>query len=249
MNGERLIVNERFCGPPGTGNGGYVAGLLARPLGARVEVMLRRPTPIGAQLSLRPSSDGWHIETEDDRVLLAEGRPVESRPPSLVPPAAPDFEQAVRASESLPAHPFPRCFVCGPDRAEGDGLRIFAGPLRPGRYDVVAAPWVPDASLCSDGELVDTPFLWSALDCPGAMVAMEDQTRPILLARMTAELPGRVRRGERCVVVGWRIARDGRKHTTGTALYGEDGTLRGASEQLWIEPRKSEATRRDTVSA
>lgn len=242
MDGERLIVNERFCGPPGTGNGGYVAGLLARALGARVEVMLRRPTPIGAPLALRPVGDGWQIETEDERVLLAQGRSVESwRISRLAPIPAPDFEQAVRARQELPAHPFPHCFVCGPDRDEGDGLRIFAGPLVRGRYDVVAAPWIPDASLCPDGEFVDTPFLWSALDCPGAMVAMEDQPRPILLARMTAELPGRVRRDERCVVVGWRIACDGRKHTTGTALYGADGTLRGASEQLWIEPRKVEA--------
>ena len=26
-------------------------------------------------------------------------------------------------------HPFPRCFACGPDRDEGDGLRIFPGPV------------------------------------------------------------------------------------------------------------------------
>ena len=30
-------------------------------------------------------------------------------------------------------HPFPGCFVCGPDRAEGDGLRLFPGGLGPGR--------------------------------------------------------------------------------------------------------------------
>jgi hypothetical protein len=102
---------------------------------------------------------------------------------------------------------------------------------------VVAAPWIPDASLCSDEEHVDTPFVWSALDCPGAIVAMADRPRPILLARITGDVSGRVGRGERCVVVGWRIGGEGRKHTCGTALYGADGTLRGASEQLWIEPR------------
>jgi hypothetical protein len=240
---ERVIVNERFCGPPGAGNGGYVAGLVAKPLGARAEVALRRPTPLGASLSLRPEGDGWRLETEPEGALLVEGRPVEQVLTLLTPPPAPDFEQAVHASETPPAHPFPRCFVCGPDRAEGDGLRIFPGRLQRGRWDVVAAPWIPDASLCSDGDHVDTPFLWSALDCPGAMVAMADEPRPMLLARMTAELPGRVRRGERCVVVGWRIAREGRKHTCATALYGADGTLRGASEQLWIEPRQVERPR------
>jgi hypothetical protein len=29
-------------------------------------------------------------------------------------------------------HPFPTCFTCGPDRAPGDGLRIFPGPLSHG---------------------------------------------------------------------------------------------------------------------
>jgi hypothetical protein len=58
---------------------------------------------------------------------------------------------------------------------------------------------------------------------------------------MRAQLSGRVRRGERCVVLAWRLAREGRKHGCATALYGEDGTLRAASEQLWIEPRGAAA--------
>ena len=26
-------------------------------------------------------------------------------------------------------HRYPTCFVCGPERAQGDGLRIFTGPV------------------------------------------------------------------------------------------------------------------------
>lgn len=237
---ERVMVDERFCGPPGTGNGGYVAGLVAGRVGARADVALRRPTPLATPLRLRSESGGWLLETEAEGELLVAGQAAPPVLPRLCPPPAPRFEEALEASESVPAHPFPRCFVCGPARVEGDGLRIFAAPLAQ-REGVVAAPWIPDASLCTDGVQVDAPFLWSALDCPGAMVAMAERPRPMLLARMTAELSGRVRSGERCVVVGWAIARDGRKHTSGTALYGEDGTLRGASEQLWIEPRGAAA--------
>ena len=233
---ERVMVNERFCGPPGTGNGGYVAGLVAERLGARADVALRRPTPMSTPLRLRRGSGGWLLETEAEGELLVAGEAAAPVLPRLCPPPAPRFEEALEASESLPEHPFPHCFVCGPARVEGDGLRIFAAPLAR-RDGVVAAPWIPDASLCADGVHVDAPFLWSALDCPGALVAMAERPRPMLLARMTGELSGRVRSGERCVVVGWEIARDGRKHISGTALYGEDGTLRGASEQLWIEPR------------
>jgi len=46
-------------------------------------------------------------------------------------------------------HPYPTCFVCGPGRAAGDGMRVFPGPLS-GR-DIYAAPWQPDGSLL-DGD-------------------------------------------------------------------------------------------------
>ena len=53
-------------------------------------------------------------------------------------------------------------------------------------------------------------------------------------------MTGRIERlpeeGERCVVAGWPIERDGRKLHAGTALYGEDGEVLALSRQLWIEP-------------
>ena len=40
--------------------------------------------------------------------------------------------------------------MCGPDRAEGDGLRVFPGPVA-GR-GLWAAPWTPDPSVAgADG--------------------------------------------------------------------------------------------------
>jgi hypothetical protein len=240
MDGERLVVSERFCGPPGAGNGGYVAGLVARRLGGRAEVTLRRPTPVEAPLSLCRGEDGWRLESAGDGAVLVEGREAEPVLARMAIPPVPDFEAAQAASRRAPArHPFPHCFVCGPARQTGDGLRIFAGPLSGEHAGVVAGTWMPDASLAAaDAQgRVETPFVWSALDCPGAMVVIAESPRPLLLARMVGEVAGSVRVGERCVVVGWRIAQEGRKHWSGTALYGEDGALRGASEQLWIEPR------------
>ena len=38
--------------------------------------------------------------------------------------------------------------------------------------------------------------------------------------------------GEKCVLVGWEISHEGRKHYTGTALFGESGTLGYAT---WFE--------------
>jgi hypothetical protein len=257
---RRLRVPERFCGPPGVGNGGYVAGLLAAALEDRAEVTLLRPTPLDAPLTLRAEGGEWQLAVGESGEVVATARPAKPALSLIAPPEAPSFDEARAASARANAdHPFPGCFVCGPQRAHGDGLRVIAGPLAPGRFERVAAPWVPDTSLSESetramefgerdatrehGPHVRGRFAWAALDCPGAMAAMNamnamnGHARPILLARMTGEQLAPVHVGERCVVVGWRIAVDGRKHTTGTALYGEDGGLRGASEQLWIEPR------------
>ena len=78
---------------------------------------------------------------------MAEARPVDL---DLIPPSAPSFAQAETAARSFRGfeeHVFQGCFVCGPERAERDGLRIF-----PGQTDAAglfAAPWIPDASLAS----------------------------------------------------------------------------------------------------
>jgi hypothetical protein len=45
-----------------------------------------------------------------------------------------------------------------------------------------------------------------------------------------------VRAGEACIVMGWQIARDGRKLTAGTAIFGADGGLRGIARALWVTP-------------
>jgi hypothetical protein len=36
--------------------------------------------------------------------------------------------------------------------------------------------------------------------------------------------------------MGWQIARDGRKLTAGTAVFGADGGLRGIARSLWVTP-------------
>ena len=55
-------------------------------------------------------------------------------------------------------HPFPTCFACGPDRAEGDGLRIFPGPVggASGDRGYVASLWVPHAEHAESGRPAST---------------------------------------------------------------------------------------------
>jgi hypothetical protein len=217
----QLIVARRFRGPDESGNGGYTCGIVATAVGdGSLEVTLRLPPPL--ERAMRLDADGRLWEGE---ALVAEARPAEVQ---LEPPAPVAWEQAVAARRPDPSSPFPHCFVCGRDRAEGDGLRIFAGPVGGGR---VAAPWVPDA------DTVGPEFVWAALDCPGAYATGVPGRGTVVLGRLTARVERVPRAGERCVAVGWPLGADGRKHGAGTALFTEDGELLGLGRALWIEPR------------
>jgi hypothetical protein len=46
---------------------------------------------------------------------------------------------------------------------------------------------------------------------------------------------GTVRAGERCVVAGWEIEHQGRKHFTGHGALRDDGRCVGVGRGTWIE--------------
>ncbi len=233
-----LTIAGRFCGPPGSGNGGYVAGLLAATLdrSGPVEVTLRRPVPLDRALRV----DGGTLFDEDGTPLAA-ARPAaaEDLPPVPRPPGPDAAAAASRHFIGFRAHGVRGCFVCGTSRAEGDGLRIFPGaePARSGTERHVAAPWTPDASLAGPDGAVRPEFVWAALDCPGAFALMEGPSaEAMLLGRITARLAGTVHPGERCIMLGWPIGAEGRKRFAGTAVFGADGGLRGIARAVWFTP-------------
>jgi hypothetical protein len=234
---ETLTIAGRFCGPPNMSNGGYISGQVAEQLNGTVtaaaEVTLRRPTPLDIPLALECHHGS--VVLKDGPVALVEARPAELE---LAIPTPPSYAEAKTASENyfgFIMHPFPNCFVFGPQRAPVDGLRIFPNPV-PG-YDLVAAAWTPDASLTDETGLVRPSFLWAALDCPGGIAAIIDRPRPILLGRLTATISQRPHGGEPCIVIGWKIGQEDRKFLVGTALFSADGTLYACAEAVWIEPK------------
>jgi hypothetical protein len=232
-----LSIAARFCGPAASANGGYFAGLVATLAVRTVRVRLLKPPPLNTPLTVREVSDGV-LEVRHGEELVSEAQPTAL---SLAAPVAPDYLEAVEASRHYAGfrhHRFPSCFVCGTLRARGDGLRIFAGPL-PER-GLVAAPWVPDASVDGGDGKVRAEFMSAALDCPGYYAVAADD-RMMLLAEFTAHVDRRVHIGESCTLIGWPISVSGRKYEAGTAVFDGKGELCGRARALWIEPR-SDAT-------
>lgn len=225
-----MRIATRFCGPPSSGNGGYTAGLVAAGLDGVVEVTLRRPPRLEHDMKLELTEE--RAALTDGELLVAEARAAVLE---VQPPTAVTFERALAASNGyvgFARHHFPGCFVCGPARATGDGLRIFPGMTPEG--DQVVAPWIPDDSLVDAQRRVRPEFRWAALDCAGYFAVAAPEYPIALLGRMTAALYGELEAGERCVVQAKPLLRDGRKLQAVTALYGADGTLRGLSRQVWL---------------
>ena len=233
-----IRIERRFRGPPSTANGGYVAGLVAAALGgSNCTVTLSAPPPLDRDLTLK-TDNATATLIEDDSVYVTAAR----EPVAIDVPLPPSFEAARDAEPrftGLSHHIFPGCFVCGPERKPGDGMRIFPGPLGD-RDEQVAATWQPDESLTDgDDDLVRTEFIWAALDCPGYFAA-EKNAGLALLGRMSATIHRPVRAGERLVVTGWPIGSEGRKHRVGSALHDADGNLVAAAAATWITVRQEE---------
>jgi len=234
-----LTLDPRFNGPPHSGHGGYTCGMVAARLDVGVAVSLRVPPPLARAMELE-RRDGGAVLLDADAVV-AEARPatIGVEPPPMPTPSAPAPDDPVYGE--LHEHPFPTCFACGPDRAPGDGLRIFASrvsdPDRPG--GTVAADWTPDPGLAGPDGAVAPVFVWAALDCPtGHACAIGT---PAVLARLAVRQITPVRAGEPHVVAAWTTGRDGRKHHAGGCLYAADGTPLALAEALWIELRDPDA--------
>ena len=231
-----IVIDQRFHGPPGSGNGGYTCGVLASFVNEPAQVTLQRPPPLDRSLSV--VRRGRRAELFDGNQLVADAERTDLEPLDLErPPSLAEAERAAAAYAGFRSHAFPTCFVCGPEREEGDGLRIFAGPVEE-RTRLVAAPWTPAANLGGPDGRVRREFVWAALDCPGAFAVGYPDRGETLLGRLAARLESLPRVEERCVVVGWPLGEDGRKLYAATALFRETGDVLAWAKATWIVPRE-----------
>ena len=232
-----LTIPSRFCGPPGSGNGGYVCGRIAAYLDGQVTVTLRRPPPLATSMAVERAGES-SVRIHHGRTLVAEAASSPGNPALEIPGPVSMAEARMAAGRArYYSDPFfPACFVCGTGRQLGDGLRIFPGPVA-GRL-LWAAPWAPDSSVTDASGRVRPEVVWAALDCPSGIAAAEAadlaQDSAILLGQMTASLAALPMEGDQYRVIAWPGGRDGRKLTAGSALLGPDGQVLAAATTVWL---------------
>jgi len=225
---ESHTFTHRYAGPPFAVNGGHLAGVLAEKAGlSRAHVEFVRPVPLDAPVQVDAADGGARVQHQG--ILLAEASPA-----SLLHDASPavDWKTAASAARRVDStgHPFPLCYVCGPDRGHGDGLHLQPGEVSPG---LVATVWLPTADQTHGCGAVPLRVVTAALDCPSAF-AFLGRAEAALLAAMTFEVRRLPRVGERVVVTGSLRSARGRKAWATTTLATAEGETIGRAGNLWI---------------
>jgi hypothetical protein len=234
---SEVIIAAQYAGPPASGNGGYVCGVLARDIVGPSTVALRAIIPLDTTLDLTETDGRWVLSGEGGG-LIGEAVPAASADlPKVLP--APSLAAARAAGLRYPGleqtyHPI--CFSCATARDEGDGLRVFTGQLEGAAPGVLAGVWTPHENFADAAGLAPVEVVWAALDCPGWYAwLVRDNHAAGLLGTMTGEVMRRPRVGEAHIVMAWPIeGATGRKRFAGVALYTAEGECLALGRQVWI---------------
>lgn len=225
-------IKKQFRGPPTSGNGGYSCGLIANHIGYCAKIRLHLPPPIETEMEVSQTDNGATLLCNDK--LVGSGRPSDFE---LELPTLPDLRTAQEAETRFAGfkdHIFPDCFVCGPDRAEGDGLRIFPGPTQENDWSLLACSWQPSEDFFDSQGLLKHEFIWSALDCPSYFGVVGENLPKALLGEQELRILKDVSNREPLVVSCWPISKDGRKLKGGAALSTNEGEPIAYAVGTWI---------------
>ncbi len=225
-----VTILPRYRGPDDSGNGGYVAGLLASQIQGPAQVRLQSPPPLEVELIIEERDNSW--------VMLEQGHPVVTGTlckPLVSPPPPPSLLQAEKARQAYntEGHPYGHCFVCGPEREHGDGLQIFTGAVE--GTDLVACNWRPTHDLLDVMGFIEPEFVWAAMDCPGYFAMGFPEWRPCLLGEISGCIHEDVPGDQNLIVYAWYRGSEGRKHSSGVAISDGSGKIYAQCEQIWIE--------------
>lgn len=232
-----ITIDRRFHGPPNSSNGGYSCGLVASQVDHPVTVALRSPPPLETPMTLtEPDAEGT-VSVRAGDTLVATATPAQdvTHP---APPVRVDLATATDAATRYWGftndHVFPTCWVCGPEREEGDGLRLFTGPVAGAPAHLVASPWSPADELDDGTGAVTTEHVWAALDCP-SYFGLADAPLAVL-GSLTVTQHAPVAIGRPHIVLGWTAGpQDGRRLPAASAITTPDGEPVASASATWVE--------------
>jgi hypothetical protein len=234
---EQVVIENRFRGPAESGNGGYSCGVLARFVDPRAgEVTLRLPPPLDRPMDVE-QIDGGKALLRDGDSLVAEAQTIDDFELEVPDPVGVEEAEAARHDSPLHQHhPFPGCFVCGPERSRGDGLGVVCGPIG---SELVASPWEVDDSILAEDGAVAAEIIWAVLDCPGGLSGMlVPEVGTCMLGRLAARIYEPIEPGHTYVAIGWPIDHEGRKVHAGSAIFSAKGELLADARATWIELKR-----------
>ncbi len=227
-----ILVDRRFQGPTGSGQGGYTAGLAGGNLGRQFQADFHRPIPLDTPLRVADEGSARLVYQGEELVMKLARVDRELPTPPPVDLAA---AEAARAAYPTEAHELnPHCFSCGVGE---ESMRVWAGPVGGGEF--YATPWVPPAWTDEGSGTVALPYIWAAIDCPaGAKACLDDGiARPAVTGSMTAEVLGQVTPCAPYVIVAWAEPWRGRRRISGAGLFDTEGQLVARQASLWISVR------------
>lgn len=237
---QTITIGDRFCGPPNSANGGYCAGKLASFLEGDVRVKLLAPPPLETALEVEHQGGEAKLLHQEKLVAAAEQIQLQWEEPPQLLPSATEIDAHQSQCRAFNAHPFPGCFVCGPERQPFDGLCIYPGPLGQG---ICGATWSPGADcIGAEKEAVDLPFVWAALDCPSSfpLLEPEDNQRlaPMVLASLAVSINTPLRANRTYRILSWAKSVEGRKGFSRAMIFDTEDQAIAYSEALWISLNK-----------
>ena len=227
---KTITIDERFNGPPTSGNGGYSCGVLAAYIKGPAKVRLYAPPPLNKPLAI--TADNLTAQMHDEDKLIAQA---ESCDFDLDIPLAPTLTDAREASDRYLCkdnHIYDTCFVCGPNRAPNDGLCLYPGPVKD--WSLLACTWTPNSSLLDPNGNIHNEYIWSALDCPGYFAAVGENLRITLLGELKGKILTLIPGNQELIVFSWPIGEDGQKSYGGVAVASKLGEVLAYSHTTWI---------------
>jgi hypothetical protein len=119
----KVTIARQFCGPPNSGNGGYVCGMIAKALDGPAKAVLRAPVPLDIELALEDAEGAIQLSSAEG-LLIGMAAPGDAAVLPEPPASAIRRENSESTRSASPAAwTAPRAMACGSSPARSRARR------------------------------------------------------------------------------------------------------------------------------